>query len=161
MEDNYRYGLMHRLKRGAVERAGGCLEYRATSDPYGLVSVMTDGKRKHVPASRAMYMAHYDCLDLPRSVLVLRGCGNARCINVAHLSRSGVGVVVSGDSVVRKPRIRKLSDEQVREIRIASGGCSGIAKLYGVARQTVYAIKSGRSKGLVSSESPCNSVKPV
>ena len=89
--------------------------------------------------------------------MVLHHCDHPRCIELTHL-RLGTAKDNAADMIARarggktrRPhtRIRKLTDDQVREIRTSVGNPKDIAARWGITWGTVYQIRAGRRKSLV------------
>lgn len=86
---------------------------------------------------------------IPVGLFVLHRCDNPRCVNPDHLF-TGTGIDNQQDSV-RKGRHkaghnRKLSGAQVKEIRQRNEGDTAASKKYGVSRNQIWMIRSGRSR---------------
>lgn len=106
----------------------------------------------YIGAHRASWLLHRGAI--PRGGVVCHECDVPLCVNPAHLF-----VGTHADNVadkMRKGRNRtgdhrgaqnpraKLSDEQVREIRRASGTLTEIGLKYGVSFATIWGIKRGK-----------------
>jgi len=87
---------------------------------------------------------------LPKGSFVLHSCDNRKCVNPAHLF---AGTFQDNmDDMVSKLRQAhgmknghaKLSDEQVKEIRSATGTHREIAARFSVSQPLVSMIRSGR-----------------
>lgn len=99
---------------------------------------------------------------IPAGLLVLHRCDTPLCVNPDHLFlgtprdnardsiEKGRSLGRIPDWGVRKRRIRKLTDDQVRAIRAADGKQREIAERFGVSRSHVAMIRSGRAKGLIT-----------
>lgn len=82
--------------------------------------------------------------------MVLHHCDNPPCVNPAHLFL-GDWKLNAHDSMAkgrakRPPVLSKLSDAQVEEIRQRNEGDTAAAKKYGVSRNHIWMIRSGRSR---------------
>jgi hypothetical protein len=102
--------------------------------------------RRHLSAARAVFLIKYG--SLPVRAHVWHGCGNAECLNPAHLalSRPHLG------GAHRSPRA-KLTEAAVSEIRAkAERGWTGraLAREYHVSPTAVSAVLSGRTWATVS-----------
>lgn len=51
-----------------------------------------------------------------------------------------------------KQRVRKLSDDDVRAIRVDARKAHEVAVEYGVSESCIYNVRAGRRKGLVPDE---------
>lgn len=118
------------------------------SDGYGLVSQRVDGKNICKRAHRLSYELHVG--PIPTGASVLHKCDTPICINPQHLF---IGTQKDNtDDARRKGRhvhgerhgASKLTEDDVRAIRIDSRSLREIAKAYGVTPGPIYAIKSGR-----------------
>ena len=97
---------------------------------------------------------------IPDGMMVLHHCDQPRCIELSHL-RLGTAKENMVDCIERArraksyvphTRVRKLTDGQVREIRVAAGNPKEIAARWGITWGTVYNIKAGRRKPLVPAQ---------
>lgn len=156
---NYRFWVIERILKNSTPSANGCIEYGSTDlkHKYGLVSITFNNRRFSVPAHRAMWMAKNDKFDLPRSVYVRHTCDNPRCINDEHLI-PGTAKDNSDDCTSRNRRAknnklhtrqRRLADEQIRQIRAATGKATIIAHNYGTTPSYVSKIRNMKAKTLV------------
>lgn len=151
---NYRFSIIERLEAKSKLQSNGCIEYASTKHKYGLVSITLDGKRKSVPAHRAMYMAMNDCLGLPSNVHIRHKCDNPRCMNVEHLE-PGTPKDNMQDCIERgrrakayvyAQRLREHDTAKVEAIRNATGKYKHIAQEHGVSVGYVSKLKRGRLK---------------
>lgn len=143
-----------RILEKSTPLENGCIIYKETAHKYGLVSVTIEGKRKSIPAHRAMYMAVNSCFDMPSSEVVRHKCDNPRCVNIDHL-HLGTQKDNMQDCIERKRRAtvykphtrqRTVSPKIVEAIRNAIGKQSHIAEQYGVSVSYVSKVKSGKLK---------------
>lgn len=143
----------------SVKMQNGCIEWqRYLQGNYGMVRVIINGKSKPMIASRAMWMAMNNKFDLPSRMVVRHKCDNPRCVNIDHLE-IGTDLDNARDfwerNGKRKPKIRytfvkKLTDDNVREIRKMMGTHKEISKKFGVAIDTIGKIKRGTHKAYVN-----------
>lgn len=141
----------------SVVESTGCLEWTGTRNNggYGFKEIFGHGW--------LMHRAHWTAVkgDIPAGKLCLHHCDNPSCVNPAHLY-IGTHADNTRDAILRgrhlgrvpewgvkKSRVRKLTDEQVRGIRGAVGTQSQIAREFGCSRSYVSEIRSGKRKGLV------------
>lgn len=158
--EQYQYDVKGRILNHSVKRDNGCIEYRGDSGlkhKYGLVSITIDGKRKSVPAHRAMWMALNNIFDLPRNVVIRHNCDNPRCVNGEHLL-DGTHKNNHQDKLDRnrnankyKPHTRqcKFDDATVLAIKSASGKLKWIAEKFGTTTGYVSKLRNGKAKTLV------------
>jgi DNA-binding transcriptional regulator YiaG len=115
-----------------------------------------DGTRANSSARRLMYRAAKG-VELPREHFVVPDCGNAMCLNPAHLkarTRSWVNHMSSqtADARVKKALAAKvrwardasMSMEKARQIRSSTGKTQNqLAEEYGVSQSLVSLIQRG------------------
>lgn len=157
--NNYRIFITNRIKSRSVVRDNGCIEYRGgeCKHPYGLVSITIEGKRKNVPAHRAMYMALNNKLDLPPNIFIRHTCDNTCCVNIDHLEEGTakdnmMDCIERGRRAKRynlHTRMRIYDDDTIKAIRQAKGSNKEIAYKYNISRGYVSKIKSMKAKTLV------------
>lgn len=152
----YRNFIIYRVVSRSVASTGGCLEYQPglLKHKYGLVSVTFNGKRKSVPAHRAVWMATHGCFDLPPSVYICHRCDNPRCVNIEHLfagtpsdnARDKISKGRNASTYAKHTRLRVHGAEVVEAIRNAKGRYIDIAAQYGVSVGYVSKIRTGKLK---------------
>lgn len=154
---NYKHDIIHRVLSQSIPVTSGCIIYKPEKlkHKYGLISITINGKRKPIPAHRALYMATNELWELPRSVMIRHKCDNPRCINIDHLI-PGTALDNMHDCIDRRRRAKKYkkhtririhSKEKVDAIRTATGRIQTIADTYGVSNSYVSKIKNGKLKG--------------
>lgn len=136
--------LIERVAFYSVKEEGGCWRWIGSvmsASPanqggfgYGRIGF---GKRNWL-AHRFSWMAHNG--EIPKGMSVLHKCDNPRCVNPEHLIL-GTQLENIADRNRKGRQTKKLSDEQVREIREAVGFHKEIAAKYGVTRTAVTQIK--------------------
>lgn len=155
----YKHDILHRIISRSTPNTSGCIEYRAgqCKHPYGLISVTINKIRKSIPAHRAMWMATYECFDLPRHIQIRHKCDNPCCVNISHLE-IGSAKDNSNDCIKRgrratvyklHTRLRKLTDEQVADIRDGEEKPSHCCQKYGVTAGYVSKLRNLKAKALV------------
>lgn len=157
MYDNYKIWVTNRILARSIGRENGCIQYQGNDGhKYGLISITFNGKRKSVPAHRALWMAVNDRFDLPREVQIRHKCDNPRCVSIAHLI-DGTAKQNMQDCIERgrkaktyryAQRVRVHSDEVVLAIRSEPDRVKHwhIAEKYGVSIGYVSKIKNGMLK---------------
>ena len=94
--------------------------------------------------------------NAPDGIHALHSCDNPKCCNPSHLSLG-----THTDNMIdksKKKRVangsgtQKLSEEDVRNIRISSDTHERLAQMYGVARTTITNIKCRNRYGWVKDE---------
>lgn len=159
--ENYRHWVRSRILSRSVRRENGCIEYcgdKPLAHEYGLISITIDGKRRSVPAHRALWMAVNDRFDLPRNIQIRHKCDNPRCVNEKHLI-DGTAKANMRDKVERgrcatsyrnHTRQRVHGDDKIRAIRAAVGTTTSVAAQFGVSPGYVSKLKNGKAKALVA-----------
>lgn len=136
----------------------GCWNWQGYRQSSGYGQFRLDGKS--VTAHRMAWQLWNDQL-IPNELLVCHRCDNPRCVNPAHLFLGSHSdnmqdcatkkrLSSSGTRVKRK---RKLTDDQVREIRATRYNkepLAAIAARYGVSSSCVSIIRRGLRKQLVA-----------
>ena len=100
--------------------------------------------------------------DIPPGMFVLHKCDNPGCCNPDHLflgtaKDNSQDCTDKGRRAIthrKHTRIRKLSDDQVREIRQDTRPANIVAVAHGISEQTVYGIRTRRRKSLVPDINP-------
>jgi hypothetical protein len=128
----------------AVDEATGCWNWTGPLKPdgYGRITIAGAADTVHRAAYRTW------CGPIPDGMSVCHRCDNRRCMNPLHLflgtnaentaDRDQKGRQARGESSGRA----KLTDDDVRSIRMASGTYRSIAARFGVGESTVSRIRS-------------------
>lgn len=106
---------------------------------------LTSGMRRHAAHRVALQLSG---VRIPKGMNVLHSCDNPPCVNPRHL-RVGTQAENSMDVAIRsRSGVRKLSDDDVREIRSLRGKMtiSEIARRFGVGKSQVARIHKGQSR---------------
>lgn len=120
----------------------------ATSKGYGRFKI---GQSIYL-AHRVVYQIHYGGA-MPQGMVVMHTCDNPSCCNPAHL-RLGTYTenVLDMDAKGRRNNVRgedcataKLTEEQVIAIRKSKLSERAIARIYGMAKSSIHAIRSGQT----------------
>lgn len=142
-----------------VDQTGGpdaCWEWTAGrhGDGYGLISY--EGRTQG--AHRVAVLLSGEII--PPRMLVMHSCDNPPCCNPAHLRvgtysdneqdkvRKGRGRYNARRGAENRGGIRRLTPEQVREIKLASrdgATRADLARQYGVHEATIYLIATGKT----------------
>lgn len=147
--------LASKLSKYARPAENGCIEWLAgkNANGYGVVHLWP----KSYLAHRISWMVVRGAIA--EGLCVLHGCDNPACINADHLF---LGTHQDNmDDMWAKGRARpghdcrkgkrnhmaRLSEEQVRQIRIASGSQRKIGRRFGISQRAVSDIKTGRRWG--------------
>ncbi len=150
------------------QRGDGCWNWTGFIGPQGYGSLFVEvvnGRRKNVLAHR--YALTRSGVEIPPGRLVMHTCDNRKCVNPAHLKigtwgdnnrdrslkgRSGSRVYSEDELVKYRLRFRgegntaaKLTEDQVRAIRIDPRGCTTVGRAYGVSKAMVLRIRSRRA----------------
>ena len=148
--------------RRTVDSVTGCWVWAAYRQSGGYGQFNLDNKP--TLAHRASW-SFYNKSAVPEGLCVLHTCDNPPCINPAHLflgtARDNVADCINknrhlkgfckGHIHGRKKRLRKLTDEQVREIRATRYSqelLKDVALRYGVTPACVSTIRRGKRKKL-------------
>ncbi|KAA0117929.1 HNH endonuclease [Methylobacterium sp. P1-11] len=129
----------------------GCWLWTGTlhHDGYGQIRIGGVTERAH----RLSYRLH--CGEIPDGLGVLHHCDTRCCVNPDHLY-VGTAQQNNADIDRRDRRLKgaanaasKLSEKTVREIRASLEQHTVIARRYGVTRQAIAAVRSGKAWGHV------------
>jgi len=134
-----------------VEKTDGCWIWKAckNKDGYGKFRYQKDAIKSH----RFSYCLHNICsLESISEFVIRHSCHNPSCVNPDHLStgtnQDNVNdMIAAGRQVILRGEAHgrcKLTDEQVRAIRVAEGLHKDIAVRFGVSRHHICCIKSGK-----------------
>lgn len=157
---NYPTWVSSRILANAIpDSVTGCIEYGGgkLKHKYGLISITLTGHRMSVPAHRALWMAVHKDFSLPSKVYVRHKCDNPRCVNIDHLE---IGTPKGNvkDGIEREHRAKKykphtrqciFTDDQIRQIRAASGKLKWIAEEFNTTTGYVSKLKNRKAKNLV------------
>jgi len=138
--------LKERFHEKVAVAESGCHEWQGCVMKNGYGQINNEGKAAY--AHRVAYELENGLL--PKGSFVLHSCDNRKCVNPAHLF-AGTFQDNMDDMVskLRQPHgmkngHAKLSDEQVKEIRSATGTHREIAARFSVSQPLVSMIRSGR-----------------
>jgi hypothetical protein len=158
MYSNYKTFVLDRILSRSIKRHNGCVEYQGNwKHAYGLISITINGKRKSVPAHRALWMAAHDRFDLPKAVQIRHKCDNPRCVNEQHLLE-GTAKQNMQDCIERgrkaksyklHTRYRIHADDKILAIRNAIGNTKDIAIQYGISISYVSKLRNMKAKTLI------------
>lgn len=148
-----RKSLRERLmRRVCVNTDTNCWNWTGpvSSAGYGMIGINYKSRTTH----RVSYEIH--CGEIPTGFHVLHRCDNRKCVNPKHLflgtQADNVADMVSKNRHAGWSGLRgtahgcsKLTENDVREIRAAvNPHVRDLAKKYGVDRNHIYAIRSGK-----------------
>jgi len=111
----------------------GCLEL-GTNKSYGAIQI----KRERSGIHRFVYRMLVG--PIPDGMLIRHLCNNKRCVEKTHLAL-GTTAQNANDAVLAGSARRKLTSEQVREIRASTESSRTIAPKYGVSDSVIRAIR--------------------
>jgi hypothetical protein len=139
-----------------VDRSGGpdaCWEWQGAQRPTGYGNLWIRGT--YQSAHRVAYLIHSS--KQPGNLCVCHHCDNPCCVNPRHLflgthADNCADMVQKGRSTRRRPRPyaskpgiqnprAKLTEDQVRAIRAATGTQESIAARFGISRRSVGFIR--------------------
>jgi hypothetical protein len=136
---------MERIERDTFyEPNCGCWLYAGPVDEFGYGRIRINGKKLRV--HRATF--EYDNGKLPPEVKVMHSCDMPCCWNPDHLSAgTDIDNIADMDKKGRRSlrHSEVLTEDEVREIRIAKGSFRSIGRKYGVSHHTVADIQRGIS----------------
>ena len=130
----------------SVEKGPGCWEWQGTRQPrgYGYFSVGT----RWLLAHRAAYAMTHG--PVPAELVVRHKCDNPRCVRPDHLELGTVADNVADRErrgrANREPAAearRKLTEEQVRAIRVSGETGRTLARRFGVTPATITNVRRG------------------
>ena len=162
MDEEYRQYTINRILSYSEPDDTGCRIWNAAKNNrgYGLLSFSPENmanKRVLTSAHRAHYMAFHDVI-LPRKIVVMHTCDNPSCVEITHL-RAGSHKDNCQDKLAKgrnakkyseHKRVRKFTDDQIREIRNALGKLRVVAERYGTTPGYVSRLRNGSRKALVA-----------
>lgn len=157
---NYCISIIQRIKTNSIPNENGCIEYAGGNlkHKYGLVSITLDGKRKSVPAHRAMWMATQNDLTLSCKIYICHKCDNPSCVNLDHLfagtPKDNSQDMVSKNRYAKKrklhTRLLKFTNEEILAIKNSTGKLKWIAEEFKTTTSYVSKIKNGKAKTLIT-----------
>ena len=150
--------LKIKITSNSTEQSNGCWLWNCSKQSGGYGQVRVYGKRR--TAHRLSYYAFNGFLHEDK--LVCHKCDNPACVNPDHLwlgthKENTLDAIQKGRmrpcvpiEAARKPRKRKLTDEQVLDIYNSKEPVAVVAARHGVSMPCISLIRSGRRKGMVS-----------
>jgi hypothetical protein len=128
-----------------VNKTDTCWEWTGYTNQAGYGQSTFDGKKYYVHRYSAVIHGIYQ-----DGLLVCHHCDNRKCVNPDHLFM-GTPMDNTQDMIKkgRRPNTsmdrRKLTDEEVREIRTSSLSCVKAGKKYGVGKSIIHHIRKGNT----------------
>lgn len=155
----YSYGSIEKYLKAfvVIDEVTGCWNWQRAklNGGYGQCSI----KGKRILAHRLSYQTFIGPLKKGKNVC--HHCDNPRCINPEHLflgtpKKNIKDAIKKGrfdpdrlSTFSRNNRLRKLTDEQVKDIRVSNQKLRILADTYGVSLTAISLIRSGKRKRLV------------
>jgi len=137
--------LAARLAARSELTPSGCREWRG-HDNHGY-GIMWDGALNQRVHRLAWELANG---PIPAEMKICHRCDNRRCLNVDHLflgtqAQNMLDMTIKGRRTQGESHGRaKLTENQVREIRVAPGPQRAIAARFDIAQSAVWEIKNGQ-----------------
>lgn len=138
------------------QKSDGCWLWQAGKfrKGYGMVNLGRDinGKQFTTYAHRVAYVLAHGPIPDGQDVVVMHSCDTPACVNPAHLTLGTQADNVRDAAqkgryhVPRTAQVRKLSDEQVREIRASTEKGSRLSIRYGVSQAAISLIRRGLAR---------------
>ena len=124
------------------ENENGCMQCTSHKrDKLGRTSVKINNEIKLL--HRVIYEECFG--EIPKGMVIRHKCDNNGCINPEHLEigtqKDNIHDMINRG---RKPKTRKLSTEQIKEIRKSNLSARNLAKIYGVDKTTILNYKKLR-----------------
>lgn len=138
--------MSERLEQRSIRKRNGCIEY--TGQSWG-----TYGQLEY---RRITYLAHRVAWRLangpiPPRMCICHSCDNPKCINPKHLFLGSYSDNVR--DMIRKGRakwnpMRKLTDEQIADIRSSDASQRELAERFGISQGMVSMVRSGKRRAI-------------
>ena len=130
--------IEERLQQKVISNPNGCLEFFGAKDGFGY-GKLSIGKNKWDRAHRIAWRIKNG--DIPVGMCVLHKCDNPACININHLFLGTKND--NNKDKARKGRCnKKLTFEQVKQIRESNGLILEIANNFNVSVSMISQIKN-------------------
>ena len=123
-----------------VNKTEDCWLYTGYINEKGYGQVYKD--EKMIRAHRVSWILAGN--TIPNGYLIRHKCRSRNCVNPEHLE-TGTQRENMNDKIRDGTLSHKLTEEQVRQIKTRTGSGEVIAKEFGVTRQTINNIRSGKS----------------
>ena len=163
---NYALGRIRRYSK-AVE--SGCIEWQRwkSKQGYGQISFTITGEGTRAAYAHRLLWELTHNVELGRNICICHRCDNPSCVNIEHLfvgtrkdnsqdmARKGRAGHAPRDP--SKPlakykehkRIRKFTDNEIIQIREATGSLKEVSDMYGVSQGYISKLRSRKAKLLV------------
>lgn len=145
------------LRYVVVDPVTGCWNWTRSLQTGGYGQLQVCGR--NWLAHRFSWFVHHDRTEPPR--LLMHSCDNKRCCNPDHLEpgthKQNTAAAIARGLMDRmglaqhthRPRVRKLSNEQVLDIRHSTDSYADCAKRHGITFAYAWKIRHGQAKRLV------------
>lgn len=143
--------IQERFWAKIVRAKEGCWDWRGAKHPHGYGLLFRKRGERPAAAHRLSYEIHFG--PIPPNMRVCHRCDNPPCNNPEHLflgtAKDNTRDMIEKGRVARGERIAsaKLSASDVLRIRSDTRTQKAIAADYGVRRQTISKLKSGKRWG--------------
>lgn len=121
----------------------GCWPWMGYVGNRGYGAIGPGGRGSALSTHRLSWEMHRG--PIPNGKHVLHRCDNKRCVNPAHLFIGDQAANMKDMTEKGRHGMRKLTDDQVREIRASSLTQVELARKYGVAQTKISYVKNRKT----------------